>query len=86
MTNFRNRVTLALATAIVTSLLGQGCSGSGGSHSSNPGQSSGQSSGQPQSCGHTECGAGQFCCNRSCGICAPEGGSCTQQVCEGTQG
>lgn len=33
-------------------------------------------------CGSNVCGAGQFCCNLSCGICAPTGGACTQQFCE----
>jgi hypothetical protein len=33
-------------------------------------------------CGSNVCGAGQFCCNPSCGICAPTGGACTQQFCE----
>lgn len=32
-------------------------------------------------CGSTLCGAGQFCCNKSCSLCAPEGGACTQQFC-----
>lgn len=32
-------------------------------------------------CGTSKCGAGQFCCNESCGICAPAGGYCTQQYC-----
>lgn len=32
-------------------------------------------------CGDAVCGAGTYCCNASCGICAPEGGFCTQQVC-----
>jgi len=32
-------------------------------------------------CGDNVCGRGEFCCNESCGICAPRGGSCTQQVC-----
>jgi hypothetical protein len=36
--------------------------------------------GQP--CGNNVCGSGTFCCNASCGICAPRGGSCTQQVCD----
>ena len=27
------------------------------------------------------CGAGEYCCNASCGICAPVDGSCTQQYC-----
>lgn len=33
-------------------------------------------------CGDNTCGAGEFCCNASCGVCAPLGGACTQQVCE----
>jgi hypothetical protein len=32
-------------------------------------------------CGPTTCAPGQVCCNRSCGICTPPGGLCTQQVC-----
>lgn len=36
---------------------------------------------EPQACGNTTCGAGTFCCNASCGICAPTGGFCTQQLC-----
>lgn len=32
-------------------------------------------------CGTNFCGPGTFCCNRSCSICAPFGGACTQQVC-----
>ena len=27
------------------------------------------------------CVEGDYCCNQSCGICAPEGGACTQQFC-----
>jgi len=37
-------------------------------------------------CGSSVCGAGEYCCNESCGTCAPEGGFCTQQVCEPTEG
>lgn len=33
------------------------------------------------SCGGNTCGKGTFCCNASCGICAPKGGGCTQQAC-----
>jgi hypothetical protein len=36
----------------------------------------------PTPCGPTTCAAGQVCCNKSCGICTPPGGFCTQQVCE----
>jgi hypothetical protein len=32
-------------------------------------------------CGANTCADGEYCCNPSCGICAPEGGFCTQQVC-----
>lgn len=32
-------------------------------------------------CNQRRCGAGQFCCNFSCSICAPEGGFCTQEAC-----
>jgi hypothetical protein len=37
-------------------------------------------------CGSSICGAGEYCCNESCGICAPEGGFCTYQLCEPTEG
>ena len=33
-------------------------------------------------CGRNVCGPGTFCCNESCGICAPEGGACTQVICD----
>jgi hypothetical protein len=36
-------------------------------------------------CGTNYCGSGQFCCNSSCGICAPFGGNCTQQYCPPSQ-
>jgi hypothetical protein len=32
-------------------------------------------------CGSNFCTGKTFCCNESCGICAPIGGGCTQQVC-----
>jgi hypothetical protein len=50
-----------------------------------PGPSSGKPGGASAgglACGPNICGAGEFCCNSSCGICAPEGGFCTQQICE----
>lgn len=34
-----------------------------------------------EACGTAVCGKGTFCCNRSCSICAPNGGFCTQQFC-----
>ena len=33
-------------------------------------------------CGKNTCAAGTFCCNASCGTCAPLNGGCTQQFCE----
>lgn len=36
-------------------------------------------------CGNNVCGRGTFCCNRSCGTCAPLGGACTQQICPTTE-
>src|SRR5690606_2522326 len=35
-----------------------------------------------EACGDTTCGAGQVCCNESCGICTPPDGACIQLVCE----
>lgn len=35
-------------------------------------------------CGKNTCGSGTFCCNASCGTCAPLGGACTQQICPQT--
>ncbi len=32
-------------------------------------------------CGTNTCGRGQYCCNASCGICAPDGGVCIQLAC-----
>lgn len=32
-------------------------------------------------CGTKTCGAGEYCCNASCGICAPLGGACIQIAC-----
>lgn len=33
-------------------------------------------------CNQATCNAKtEFCCNRSCSICAPRGGACTQQFC-----
>jgi hypothetical protein len=33
-------------------------------------------------CGDNLCRQGEFCCNPSCGICAPLGGACIQVVCD----
>ena len=42
---------------------------------------SGGSGGDGEPCGNVTCPAGQECCNESCGICVPPGGSCTEQFC-----
>ena len=34
-------------------------------------------------CGYSVCGHGEYCCNESCGICAPVGGFCTAEYCGG---
>ena len=39
----------------------------------------------PGSCGDATCTGGTVCCNASCGICAPPGAECTQQVCDPVQ-
>jgi hypothetical protein len=33
-------------------------------------------------CGTSTCGAGSFCCNSSCGVCAPIGGACLDVYCD----
>jgi hypothetical protein len=38
--------------------------------------------GAGEACGKNTCSESEFCCNPSCGICAPQGGACTQQFCE----
>jgi len=35
----------------------------------------------PGICGDKICGKGTYCCNASCGTCAPIGSYCTQQIC-----
>jgi hypothetical protein len=33
-------------------------------------------------CGPNTCAPGQYCCNASCGICAPKGAACIQIACD----
>jgi hypothetical protein len=40
-----------------------------------------QAKGGGEPCGATTCAEGMFCCNASCGICAPPGGACIQIAC-----
>ena len=42
----------------------------------------GEPTGSP--CGPSRCAVGQFCCNESCGLCAPRGGICLQRQCGST--
>ena len=35
----------------------------------------------PDKCGNNTCASGEYCCNASCGICAPKGGACIQIAC-----
>jgi hypothetical protein len=50
---------------------------------SEPAPSASKSSAKGEPCGSKTCGRGEYCCNLSCSICVPDGGFCTQQVCEG---
>jgi hypothetical protein len=34
-----------------------------------------------EACGKNTCGDGQYCCNRSCSVCAPKGGGCDAVLC-----
>lgn len=36
---------------------------------------------QGESCGTGTCGKGSYCCNPSCGICAPRGAGCPDVMC-----
>ncbi|WP_052517493.1 hypothetical protein [Archangium violaceum] len=33
-------------------------------------------------CGPNVCGVGTYCCNSSCGVCAPKGAACLDVMCE----
>lgn len=37
---------------------------------------------KPITCGDVTCESGEYCCNPSCNICAPEGIACIQMVCD----
>jgi hypothetical protein len=82
-----------VSAAILLSLLALSCmSGcSSGQRKGDPaevgaargtGNPTGGSAGEGVACGPRTCPAGQVCCNRSCGICTPPDGVCTQQFCE----
>lgn len=48
--------------------------------------SAGGSTGNGITCGTKVCGAGQYCCNASCSMCAPMGAACIQIACSTTGG
>ncbi|HZI13693.1 MAG TPA: hypothetical protein VE153_25170 [Myxococcus sp.] len=74
------RFMMAVLTALVLSACGNGPS----QEPSTEAQPAAQAQELGKQCGTNTCGSGEFCCNESCGICAPKGGFCTQQVCEPT--
>jgi hypothetical protein len=59
--------------------------GTGGSAAGVPGTgglgTGGTGGADPNQCGDVVCGPGEFCCNESCSICAPDGGACIQIQC-----
>lgn len=65
--------------AAVTCLTGSQCVETDGVAKCVPNSSGG--SGGGEQCGTAVCGAGYYCCNRSCGICAPKDGACIQLFC-----
>lgn len=75
----------AIHTGGATALgaLGGSNSGVGGTSVSST-ATGGRGGGSP--CGPSVCGAGQFCCNPTCGICGPAGGPCPTIACAGNGG
>jgi len=65
----------------------------GGANSSGAANAGGESAGGSNAggisgigCGAVTCPAGQYCCNASCGVCAPMGAACIQIACVGSGG
>jgi hypothetical protein len=63
----------------VSNVGGQGASGGTGGRASGSGGTIADAGNQ--ACGSAVCGAGEFCCNASCSICAPRGGACIEIFC-----
>lgn len=55
--------------------------GDGGMNVSDADENSGKDAGKGVACGSKICGVGTYCCNESCGICAPLGGGCITLQC-----
>jgi hypothetical protein len=60
----------------------QAGTGEAGNETEPGSDATGGSNGALEKCGNNICKAGEYCCNASCGICAPAGGLCTMQACE----
>ena len=85
---------ISMAYLFVTTFVSVACAGDIGGHGSSGGASSAVTTGGSSSaggatgvtCGNALCPTGQYCCNASCGQCAPPGVACIQIACEGTGG
>ena len=78
-----NRGLVGLGVVLVGSVAGCSSAHEAGSDAGTlPGDSAVQpDSGTGEACGATICGPGLVCCNASCGICTPPGGSCIDLFC-----
>ncbi len=59
-----------------------GVTGSGGATTGSGGATSTGGGHGGIACGTATCGAGQYCCNASCNMCAPMGAACIQIACD----
>lgn len=67
-----------------TTSAGGSSTASGGSSTASGGAPTGSGGGSTGGirCGSNVCGAGLYCCNASCGMCAPMGAACIQIACD----
>jgi len=56
-------------------------SGRGGSGRGGAGVTDAGADGPSVPCGTNSCTGGTYCCNPTCGVCAPRGALCTAQIC-----
>ncbi len=75
---------LLVSTACTSSFvkIGEHDGGSDRSADSSLTDGSAENDGGSVPCGDNRCGDHEYCCNASCGICAPEGTGCSTIVCE----
>jgi hypothetical protein len=73
----------SVSAQAVTSAEMSGGGGSGPTPGASPDRDAHPTPGEPtgKPCGPSRCADGQFCCNESCGLCAPRGGICLQRQC-----